>query len=73
MQLQGQGLIQQQSPELKQHVGVIRNPELPMMFQLDDEVDPIWRRKMTDTSQELQQSKPQIGSQDSFAIPKSIF
>jgi hypothetical protein len=53
MQLQGQGLIQQQSPELKQHVGVIRNPELPMMFQLDDEVDPIWKRKMTDTSQEL--------------------
>jgi hypothetical protein len=48
-----QGLIQQQFLVLKLRVGEVRNPELPMMFQLDDEVDPIWKRKMTDTSQEL--------------------
>jgi hypothetical protein len=54
MQLLGQGLIQQQSPELKQHVGVIRNLRLPTMFQPDDEVDPVWKQKMIDTNQELQ-------------------
>jgi hypothetical protein len=53
MQLLGQGLIQQQSPELKQHVGVIRNLKLPKKFLPDDEVDPIWKQKMIDTSQEL--------------------
>jgi hypothetical protein len=54
MQLQGQDLIQQQSPELKQHVGVIRNLRLPTKFLPDDEVDPVWKQKMIDTSQELQ-------------------
>jgi hypothetical protein len=52
MQLLGQGLIQQQSPEPRQHVGVTKNLGLPKMFQPDGEADLIWKQKMIDTNLE---------------------